>query len=203
QVNCVHIDVNGRLWAGTMEGLCLYDAASDSFRRIVLDAEVGEINGIIEDQGSLWLATTHGIVKYTPGRPLQLFNKFDGLVSEQFLPNACLKASDGRIFFGGVKGFNTFYPYLIKTNDVAPPVFITALEIFNHRQEVGGELLPEALHHIGEVNLSYRDDMFSLSFASLSYCSPEKNQYAYMLEGFDKDWNYVGSQHTATYTNIP
>lgn len=203
QVNCVHIDVNGRLWAGTMEGLCLYDAVSDSFRRIALDAEVGEINGIIEDQGSLWLATTHGIAKYTPGRPLQLFNKFDGLVSEQFLPNACLKASDGRIFFGGVKGFNTFYPYLIKTNDVAPPVFITALEIFNHRQEVGGELLPEALHHIGEVNLSYRDDMFSLSFASLSYCSPEKNQYAYMLEGFDKDWNYVGSQHTATYTNIP
>jgi signal transduction histidine kinase/DNA-binding response OmpR family regulator len=45
--------------------------------------------------------------------------------------------------------------------------------------------------------------MLTLSFASLSYCSPEKNQYAYMLDGFDRDWNYVGNQNRATYTNLP
>ena len=203
QVNCVYIDVNGIIWIATAEGLCRYNTSTNSFRRIALGKKFSEINGIIEDQGSLWLATTHGIAKYTPGRALLLFNKFDGLVSEQFQPNACLKSSDGRIFFGGVKGFNTFDPYTININKVLPPVFITDIEVFNYKQDESSRLLSEISHTDNEVNLSYHDYMFTLSFASLSYCSPEKNRYAYMLEGFDKGWNYVGTRHTATYTNIP
>ena len=97
-------------------------------------------------------------------------------MSEQFQPNSGIKASDGRIYFGGVNGFNAFYPYQIKANRIMPPVYIEAQEI--HNQMV-------------------------FSFVALSYCSPEKNQYAYMLEGFDKEWNYVGNQTRATYTNLP
>ena len=109
-------------------------------------------------------------------RSSQRFTRHDGLVSEQFQPNSGIKASDGRIYFGGVNGFNAFYPYQIKANRIMPPVYIEAQEI--HNQMV-------------------------FSFVALSYCSPEKNQYAYMLEGFDKEWNYVGNQTRATYTNLP
>ena len=94
-------------------------------------------------------------------------------------------------------------PYQIKSNKVMPPVYITSLEIMNKVVPVGSDKLPLSLSAIPQLDLGHDDTMFSLSFAALSYCSPAKNQYAYMLEGFDADWIYVGAQHKATYTNIP
>ena len=186
QVNCSTVDAGGRLWIGTLNGLCYYDADKDWFYKVDLSVETGNVMSIIEDQGALWISTEHGIVKYEPQSsnlkpqtsnltPLR-FTRHDGLVSEQFQPNSGIKASDGRIYFGGVKGFNSFFPYQIKVNRTMPPVYIEAQEV--HNQMV-------------------------FSFVALSYCSPEKNLYAYMLDGFDKEWNYVGNQTRATYTNLP
>lgn len=203
QVNCVLIDGNGNMWVGTMNGLCKYNAEEDLFEAIPLDIPSCNICGIVEDQHVLWLTTTKGLVRYAPGESCQVFTRSDGLQSEQFLPNAALKASDGKIYVGSVNGFNAFYPYQIKTNKVLPPVVITGLEIFNKEIRIGDKKLPKALNWMTELDLSYKDHVFSLLYASLSYCTPEKNQYAYKLEGFDKDWNYVGSQNKATYTNLP
>jgi signal transduction histidine kinase/DNA-binding response OmpR family regulator len=158
---------------------------------------------IIEDNGALWLSTERGIVKYIPNEGVQRFTLHDGLVSEQFQPNSGIKTSDGRIFFGGTSGFNIFYPYQIKANHVMPPVYITSLSILN-QEEQSAEGLPLDLTLTKEITIGYGDSkMVSLSFASLSYCSPEKIEYAYMLEGFDRDWNYVDNQNRATYTNLP
>lgn len=203
QVNCVLIDGNGNMWVGTMNGLCKYDAGEDRFEAIPLDIPSRNICGIVEDQHVLWLTTTKGLVRYAPGESCQVFTRSDGLQSEQFLPNAALKASDGKIYVGSVNGFNAFYPYQIKMNKVLPLVVITGLEIFNKEIRIGDKKLPKALNWMAELDLSYKDHVFSLLYASLSYCTPEKNQYAYKLEGFDKDWNYVGSQNKATYTNLP
>lgn len=203
QINCTRIDSNGDMWVGTMTGLCKYDASNDRFELIPLDIPSQNICSIIEDQRILWLTTTRGLVRYVPGEGCQVFTKSDGLQSEQFLPNASLKASDGRIYIGSVNGFNAFYPYQIKTNKVIPPVVITGLEVFNKEIRIGDEILPQALNQLKQLELSYKDNVFSLLYASLSYCTPEKNRYAYKLEGFDKDWNYVDSQNKATYTNLP
>lgn len=203
QVNCTLIDSNGEMWVGTMNGLCKYNAEEDSFESIRLEIPSQNICSIIEDQHILWLATTKGLVRFSPGENCQIFTKSDGLQSDQFLPNAAFKASDGKIYVGSVNGFNSFYPYQIKTNKVLPPVVITELEIFNKSIPVGDKLLSKALHQMDELELSYKDNVFSLLYASLSYCTPNKNKYAYKLEGFDKDWNYVGSQNKATYTNLP
>ena len=213
QVNNVMVDESGRLWIGTQNGLCHYDTEHDRFEHIRLEVPSRNVMGIIEDNGALWLSTERGIVRYEPGadtgtdnmqRPqTQRFTRHDGLVSEQFQPGAGLKASDGRIYFGSTNGFNTFYPYQIKVNSVMPPVYITSLSIMN-REEHTAEGLPLDLSQTKELILGYGDArMVAFSFASLSYCSPEKNQYAYMLEGFDRDWNYVGNQNRATYTNLP
>lgn len=203
QVNCVLIDGNRNMWVGTMNGLCKYNAGEDRFEAIPLDIPSRNICGIVEDQHVLWLTTTKGLVRYAPGEGCQVFTRSDGLQSEQFLPNAALKASDGKIYIGSVNGFNAFYPYQIKTNKVLPPVIITGLEIFNKEIRIGDKLLPKALNRMRALELSYKDHVFSLLYASLSYCTPEKNRYAYKLEGFDKEWNYVGSQNKATYTNLP
>lgn len=202
-VNCTRIDSNGDMWVGTMTGLCKYDASKNRFELIPLDIPSQNICSIIEDQRILWLTTTRGLVRYVPGEGCQVFTKSDGLQSEQFLPNASLKASDGRIYIGSVNGFNAFYPYQIKTNKVIPPVVITGLEVFNKEIKIGDDILPRALNQLKQLELSYKDNVFSLLYASLSYCTPDKNRYAYKLEGFDKDWNYVDSQNKATYTNLP
>ncbi|WP_455672595.1 hybrid sensor histidine kinase/response regulator transcription factor [Phocaeicola sp.] len=203
QVNCTLVDSRGEIWIGTMDGLCKYNMKEDRFETVHLEIPSRNICSIIEDQHILWLTTTKGLVRYAPGESCQVFTKSDGLQSDQFLSNAAIKASDGKIYIGSVNGFNAFYPYQIKTNKVLPPVVITGLEIFNKEIKVGDELLPKAMHRMREVELSYKNNVFSLLYASLSYCTPSKNQYAYKLEGFDKYWNYVGSQNKATYTNLP
>lgn len=203
QVNCVYMDAGGQMWVGTQSGLCRYNASKDRFERIRLDMPCQSVYSIVEDVGVLWLAGGCGVVKYEPRKGICRFTRHDGLICDQFQPNSGMKASDGRIYFGTIRGFNVFSPYQIKTNNVTPPVFITSFELFNRPVEVGSKVLPCAPLFAPEVNLSWRDEMFSISFASLSYCSPEKNSYAYMLEGFDKQWNYVGTQNKATYTNIP
>jgi signal transduction histidine kinase/ligand-binding sensor domain-containing protein/DNA-binding response OmpR family regulator len=203
QLNCLYIDSSSRMWVATQDGLCRYNANTDSFEWIELKAPSLEVQGVLEYEDGLWLATTRGIMKYTEGAPLQIYNKYDGLPSEQLQPNAALKSSDGRAYFGSVKGFVAFYPYRIRTNKMAPRVVITGLEIFNKEQQVGSKVLPENLHCIDEINLSYRDNMFSLRFSSLSYISPEKNLYTYKLEGFDREWIDAGRSREATYTNIP
>ena len=203
QVNCCHIDEKGRLWVGTFAGLCTYDKKRGCFQRVNLDVPSQNILGIIEDNGALWLSTERGIVRYVPKEGVQRFTLHDGLVSEQFQPNSAFKANDGRIYFGSTGGFNSFLPYQIKANTVMPPVYVTSLSVLN-QEEHNAEGQPLDLTQTKEIKIGYSDSkMFSLSFASLSYCSPEKIQYAYMLEGFDRDWNYVGNQNSATYTNLP
>ena len=203
QVNCLAITADHKVWIGTESGFCLYDEVSDSFVPQQLDTPSSDVRSIIEDGQYLWLSTAKGVVRYNKQRDVLIFNKYDGLVSEQFQPNSGLKASDGRIYFGSVRGFNAFYPYQIHVNRLPPKVLITGLKIYNKEVPVGQKPLTQSLSHIPQLDLSYHDDMFSLSFASLSYCSPEKNQYAYMLEGFDKSWNYCGNRSEASYTNVP
>lgn len=203
QINCTLIDKDGGIWAGTMNGLCKYNAGKDEFETIPLEIPSQNICSIIEDQHILWLTTGKGLVRYVPGESCRVFTKDDGLQSEQFMPNAGFKASDGKIYIGSVNGFNAFYPHQIQTNQVSPPVVLTGVEIYNKAVAVGGKYLPESINRLDKLELSYKDNVFSLLYASLSFCTPGKNEYAYKLEGFDKDWNYVHSQTKATYTNLP
>ncbi|MBQ8128161.1 MAG: response regulator [Prevotella sp.] len=203
QVNGTLVDAEGRLWVATQDGLLQWDEASASFTLVHMDIPSQAVMCVVEGQDGLWLSTDRGIVKYVAGDGILRFTRQDGLVSEQFQPNAGLMTADGRIFFGSTSGFNTFYPHTIKTNSVMAPVYITSLEILN-REEKTPDGLPLSVGQQRELRMAYGDGkMFSLSFAALSYCSPDKNQYAYRLDGFDKEWNYVGNQHKATYTNIP
>lgn len=202
QVNCLTIGEKGQLYAATGDGLCEFLPSKGIFRRISIDAPSQDFTSLVISQGVMWISTSKGIVKYTPGEPVQLFNKYDGLTCDQFMPNAGLLASDGRIYFGSTRGFNCFYPYLVKINQVAPPVAITSVELFGQPIEAGSDQLEKSLSHAAELNLSHNENTINISFAALSYVSPEKNQYAYKLEGVDKDWIYT-HEHRANYTNLP
>lgn len=202
-VNCLRMHDNGTMYVATSNGLCVYQPKTQNFQRIHFDMEGQDFRSIFFNQDEMWLTSSRDIIRRVEGERLRLFNIHDGLLSSQFQPNAGLMASDGCILFGSAKGFHAFYPYQIKINQSAPHVFITDVDLFDKTIEVGSSRLPESLSHTKQLNLYYGDNMFTISFAALSFISPEKNQYAYRLEGFDKDWFYSGDEHKATYTNIP
>lgn len=202
-VNCCLIDAEGRQWIATANGICQFNPKTGRFYRLKLHLPTEDIKSVIEDQGILWMATSIGLVRWQRGSEAELFNRFDGLVGGQFQHNSALLSSSGIIYLGSSQGFSSFSPFNIVPNSVPPRAVITGLRLFNHPIEVGSSKLPESLGAISRLDLNHNDDVITLSFASLSYCTPEKNRYAYKLEGFDKEWNYVGQQHEATYTNLP
>jgi len=202
QVNNLFVSSNGKLVAVTSVGLCEFDYSTGKFHPVSIDASVRDFVCALEYQGTLWISTDQGILRYLPGEPVRIFNRYDGLTSNQFLPSSGLLASDGCMNFGTTMGFNAFYPYQVSVNPVVPPVAITSFQLFNKQVDVGSEKLPEALDHIDKLDLAYDENMFNISFAALSYVSPEKNIYMYKMEGVDKNW-VTTNEHRATYTNLP
>ncbi|HJV78643.1 MAG TPA: two-component regulator propeller domain-containing protein [Paludibacter sp.] len=205
QLNCITTDRKGQLWAGTSNGLCRFDYSKDCFIPVPLNTPNNAICCIIENNNMLWLTSSKGLIRYnTQNGSCQVFTRSDGLLSDQFIFNSGFKSSTGKIYVGTAAGFNAFCPKNLVTNKFRPPVAITNLEIFNKDVKVDPNgPLTQTIGSMKQIDLSYKDNVFSLGYAALSYITPEKNMYAYKLEGFDKDWNYVNKQNKATYTNLP
>lgn len=201
-VNCIREDAEGRVFVATSDGLCEYMPGNDCFRRINVGSGSKNFTGIAINNDEIWLTSEKGLVRYIPNGKAQVFNRSDGLIDGPFQPNACMMASDGRVWLGSVNGVNAFYPYQIKPNRNEPPVFITGLEILG-TDEPEADSLSGRLSHTKAVSLKYKENMFFIHFAALSYVSPEKNRYMYKLKGFDEEWIEAGADHKATYTNIP
>ena len=203
----IFTDSKGRLWIG-QTGLYLFDAKKDQFSIYTDKANLSTefIKGITEDeQGNFWIATSNGITRFNPENlSYKKYNTADGLQGLEFEANAYLKTKDGELFFGGVNGFNSFYPENIKTNSFVPPVYITDFTIFNKKIVPGEKNSPlqTDISLTKEIKLSYKQSTFSFGFAALNYTTQENNQYAYKLEGWDDEWNYVTSDHKASYTNL-
>ena len=200
-------DSKNRLWVG-QRGLYLFDTAHNDFSLYTDTAGLSNefIKGITEDElGNLWIATSNGLTRFNPDtRAFKKYNTGDGLQGEEFEANACLKTRDGEMYFGGVNGFNSFYASNIRTNPYVPPVYITGFQLFNRKigPAVQGSPLQKDISYTPEIVLTYRQATFAFNFAALNYTIPENNQYAYKLEGLDKDWNYVGKEKRSVYTNL-
>lgn len=203
----IFIDSKKRIWVGHA-GLYLYNPLKDSFSIYTTKAGLSTdfIKGITEDRaGNFWIATSRGITKFNPeSHQSSTYNKADGLQGLEFEANAYLQTSSGEMFFGGVNGYNSFFPEEIRTNRFIPPVYLTAFEIFNKRIVPGGKDSPlkKDISFSKEIELSHEQSTFSFSFAGLNYSASENNKYAYQLEGLDKDWIYSGHDKKAYYTNL-
>jgi two-component system sensor histidine kinase ChiS len=207
-VLCIHQDRTGVLWIGTSGGLDRYDPRIDGFWHYrEKDGLPNEfIYGIMEDDnGYLWLTTNNGVSKFDPQtETFKNYNTSDGLQSNEFNQGAYFRSSSGEMFIGGIDGFNAFYPDQITDSYYTPPIVITEFQLFNETVEIGDESpLDKPIHQTEEITLSYQDDFFSFEFAALHYSNPQENQYAYIMENLDKDWNYIGTRRFAGYTKVP
>ena len=195
------------LWLGTGQGLNKFDIEKEHFTRYDQnDGLAGEmVFGILEDDhGHLWISTDAGLSRFNPlTEEFKNYDKSD-LGGNNFNGASCLKASDGRLYFGGPHGLNAFYPDSIKDNPHIPPVVLTDFQIFNKSIRPGKESpLRKIVSETDKLVLNFDQSVFSLEFAALDYHNPQKSQYTYKMEGVDPDWVYTGaSRRFATYTNL-
>lgn len=205
----IYEDQAGTFWIGTGGGLDKFDRKNEQFSHYTtkdgLSSET--IFGILEDErGVLWLSTAKGLTRFNPrDESFRIYDQRDGLQSDSFLYySAYAKSQNDEMFFGGTNGFNAFYPDQIVDNLAPPPVVITDFQLANEPVPIGGDsILQKSILETDELVLSYQDNVFSFEFAALNYRTPEKNRYKYKMEGFEEEWNEVGStRRFATYTNL-
>ena len=208
-VECLFEDSKGRIWIGTSDkGLNLFNKQDSSFT--VIQKKDGlasnNIKGILEDdEGFLWISTSKGICRFNYEKnSFRNYTKEDGLNSNEFNVRSCLRTKNGEFYFGSENGFNIFYPGRIRENNSIPAVYITELRINNKPAKIGAKDSPLKKHIIEtkEITLNYQQTSFSIDFVALNYTRPSRNQFCYMLKGFDEDWNCIGTQRTANYTKI-
>jgi PAS domain S-box-containing protein len=209
EISSILEDANGTLWIGTYGGgLNQFDRETETFTHYKEEEGLpnNTIYGILEDaQGYLWFSTNKGLSQFNPKtKTFRNYDVSDGLQSNEFNANAYHKNRSGELFFGGVNGFNAFYPEKVEDNPYIPPIVITEFKIFNQPVRVGkNSPLQQHISETRAITLSYHQSFFSFEFAALNFLQPEKNQYAYKLEGFDKSWNEIGRQRNTNYTYMP
>ncbi|MDO3387174.1 two-component regulator propeller domain-containing protein [Gilvimarinus sp. SDUM040013] len=208
-VSYVFEDSQNRLWVGTDgAGVNIFDRNTGQFKRYGIDHGLPDLSivAIVEDTtGQIWMATYQGLVVFDPelgvvnhykrghGLPGNLFNRHSGAL-----------LSTGELAFGSSEGLVIFKPSQLKANEVPPALVFKELRIFNQPVKVGDAtgILNRHINYTRQITLSHHQSVFSVSFAALDYRSPEDNSYAYRLLGFEKEWNWVDHQRSATYTNL-
>ena len=191
------------IWVGTKTGgLNRFISDTNGFERIGIKDGLPNnvVMGILEDDHkNLWISTNSGLTKFNKvTRAIRNFDVRDGLQSNEFLVGSFSKSKDGEMFFGGINGFNAFYPDAITDNPNEPEIVVTNFKVFNKTYKMDSTVSVKRV-----INLPNHKNFISFDFVALDYVFPEKNQYAYKLEGYDKDWNFVENRRFASYTDLP
>lgn len=207
KVFCIYNDHKGDTWIGTNgDGLVHFNNKTKKFRLFGLSNGLPNevVHSIQEDhQGDIWISTNRGLARYNAKQDrCKVYNKNNGLQSDDFITNASLRSRDNLLFFGGVEGMNFFNPANMPINVHAPKVTFTDLTVDN-KLILPGKNAPikNSLSSETEIKLDYKQN-FSIGFAALNYTSPSQNSYLYQLQGYDKGWTKANTTNTASYTNI-
>ena len=218
-VNHVYKDSRGLVWIATREGLNVYDTRRHMFLDLfpVAEAKGNFIAAITEDQErNMWVSTSRKVIRVTvasDGKGSYLFdsrayNSEDGLQNCDFNQRSIKTLHNGIIAIGGLYGVNVFAPDHIRYNKMLPNVMFTGLSLFDEAVKVGQSyggrvLIKKELNDVENVEFDYKQNIFSVSFASDNYNLPEKTQYMYKLEGFNNDWLTLPvGVHNVTFTNL-
>ena len=206
-------DTKGTMWFGTNGGgLCSFDPKKEVFiefdpKSTLLPNKV--IYSIEEDgTGDFWISSNAGIFKINPVTKshFRQFTINDGLQGNQFMSRSSLKSSEGKLYFGGINGFNVFHPEQFIDNAYVPPVYVTDIRLpYQPNAKEMKKLLhlEKPIYMADKVTLSYENNSFTIRFIALSFEDPAKNRYSYILKGVDKEWLVNTESNTASYTNLP
>lgn len=208
EIQAIIEDKNDNLWVGTTDGLNLKKKGSTEFTvyQTGKGAVVNTIRSLlIDDHQNVWIGGNNGISKLSPNTETFIhYTREDGLKSNNFQRKAALASSSGKFFFGGNNGFESFFPDSIRTISSKGRIVLSDLKIANQSVKPGSVDSPLKKHIslTSDLDLSYQQRSFVIDFVVLDHRQSSNYSYCYKLEGFDQDWNCVGTNHNATYTNI-
>lgn len=192
-------DSNRNIWIATQYGLNKYDEENDNFTIFTIDDGLpnNTIKSIQEDKnGNLWISTNKGISNYIVNDNLFInYDSFDGLQGSGYNKGASEVLLNNEIVFGGVNGIDIIDVDLTYKNQFLPKLYIISFLINGEKYSLNEEL--------NEIKLNYEQKNLYIEMASLDYTHIERNQFAYMLEGYDEDWTYLGNRNIINYTNLP
>jgi signal transduction histidine kinase/ligand-binding sensor domain-containing protein len=206
---CIYEDKEGNIWVGNMGGLDCIKEVNGTFK-ITRFQELypipTNIKAILQDdKGELWLSSNSGIIKFNSNTGnIKKYNMLNGLQGDEFSERSAFISSLGDMYFGGYNGFNIFNPDSMLKDTTRPNIYIINFQIFNKTQlpNTSGSPLKKSIIETEKITLSYKHSVISFEFVAFKNITSKKGEYAYKMEGFDKNWNYVGSERKATYTNL-
>ncbi|HTN38963.1 MAG TPA: two-component regulator propeller domain-containing protein [Arachidicoccus sp.] len=202
-------DSKGIFWYTTREGLCEYNPIKKEFTAYTTQTGLPSnfLLGILEDKhNNLWISSTSGLIRFnTSTKKSKLFTTAEGILNDQFNINSTFKDSSGNMYFGSVKGLISFNPDKFSENKIIPPIHITNLQVNNKDIVINNETsqFQQSIIYEDGITLDYKQSTLGINFSALSYTSPLTNQYAYMMDGLDKDWTYLKTNRTVYYTQLP
>jgi diguanylate cyclase (GGDEF)-like protein len=189
------------LWVGTANGLVLFDYSTGTAKRFTTKDGLPNdtVYGALQDgTGKWWFSTNRGLSQYDPAKgTFTNYDSRDGLQADEFNAGACYRAPDGELFFGGINGFNAFYPADIQRQSPPPRVAITRFLEFNHDVDLG-----KPVPALDKITLTWRQNVISFEFAAFNFAAPDRNRFSYQLQGFDDEWRDGGTRNRVTYTNL-
>ena len=208
RVNGIFQDSNKNLWFATEGGLCRFDRKKNNFIRYTTDdgLPTNFILSLLEDANkNLWISTSRGLVCFDPVHVRStVYTKANGLLNDQFNFSSAYKDGKERMYFGSVKGLISFCPGDFARSNFTPLVYITGFQVNNKDLVINkkGSPLTKSITNTNKIELAYNQSTFSIDFASLSYTAPEMSEYAYKMEGLEKDWTYLKTNRKVYFTNL-
>ncbi|MBN2011275.1 response regulator, partial [candidate division KSB1 bacterium] len=208
---------NGDLWIGTTRGLNRLVVSKNvepkpMFEHFIMPNGVLTeiIYNIQEDNcGNLWICSKDKLVELNPTtNKITSYDIDEYLQQKQITQNsAFIDKKTGQIYVGGTNGYNMFHPDSVHINTTLPNIVFNDFRLFNksvilREEHHGAIILKKSIDQTPEINLTYKDNIFTFEFAALHFNSPANNKYACKMEGFEKDWNYIGNKREATYMNL-
>ena len=208
RINSIYEDSRHNLWFATEGGLCLFNKDQKNFKRFTSQDGLPSnfILCLLEDeQQNLWISTSKGLACYSPNnKSFTVFTKTNGLLNDQFNFNSAFKDANGRMYYGSVKGFISFNPKDFITNSYISKVYITGFQVHNKELPIGrgGSPLKNAITYTDKIILTHNQSTFSIDFSALNFTAPEMCEYAYKLEGLDKNWTYLKTNRKVFFTEL-
>ncbi|WP_143305883.1 hybrid sensor histidine kinase/response regulator transcription factor [Chitinophaga vietnamensis] len=207
-VRSIHEDRQGNFWIGTQGGgLLLFNRTTGTYKRYDEDNGLGgnTVLRMLEDKaGNLWLSSFAGLLRFDAREgKFRSFSISDGLQSNQFSFNAALALRSGEFLFGGIKGFNIFFPDSVRTQARPADIYLTGIQVDGRPLETNSSFITErTLENVHKITIPYNRSAVALSFVAPEYSAPDKIRYAYYLDGWDKHWNYSNNINTANYSRL-